>query len=165
MAAGGATAAGGGLLEADRHPPTAKGFAFFTDQTLPVSAVRLMTKTATASFSGIGDMHEMEIAIAVTKAGVERRFRKAQKILLVTLQTEIVGSLLIGEIQLFGIGTGQQAGKRRTMGIVTRAALPLPNRLVQIFFAIEFFLDVFQGRAAEIVDPVATETEIFFLRR
>jgi hypothetical protein len=161
---GGATATGGGTLEVEGNIPLTKAKTICMNQFFAVAGMRRMTDTTGTALPAVDDVNIMKIAFTITEIGIDGRFRKTEQALVVTFETEIVDSVLVGSVEGLRIRTGQKAEVTGTMGVVASRALAVFQGTMQIFLTFQFRLDVFQRWNAKVVDAVTTEAELFFAR-
>ena len=165
MTTGGATAAGGGNLEVERDIPLTETKTLCMNQFFAVTGMRRMTDPAGTALPAVDDVNIVKIAFTITEVGIDGRFGKAEQALVVTLEAEIVDTVLVGSVEGLRIRAGQEAEVTGTMGFVAPGALACFYRTMHKFFPFQFVFDVFQRRNAKVIGAVTTEAELFFARR
>ena len=125
--------------------------------------MRLMADPAGAPLPVVGNVEGVQIPGTVTKSGISGVV--LQHFSLMALQAEFVvtGTAIVGVVDGFWIGALQHTEMVRTMGIMTRFALPLLDRSVEELLPLQLLLYVVQGRFSEGVCAVTAKAGALFI--
>ena len=122
-----------------------------------------MADPAGAPLPIVGNVEGVQILGAVTKSGISGVV--LQHFSLMALQAEFIvtGTGIVGVVDGFWISAFQHTEMVRTMGIMTRFALPLLDRSVQELLPLQLLLYVVQRRFSEGVCAVTAKAGALFI--